>query len=1121
MGSLVAIWRIVLRRAISNWKMLGILAVGVLVASTLLASAPIYARTMNDLGLTYTIREDIPSGPGTSVTVRGLPIGDEAAGLRESIAGRVDERLGWFSDDTRVFHRLGALAVTPAGESPTGGSRGGLLQEMEGYDLRTEVLEGRFPESTPPGEPVEVALHPEAAATANLDLGDTFHLHERLDDCEQRVIYGQEPMISPCPRNTPSVQLDYVIEAEVVGFVQPADGEDTFWLTGVNSYWGVIRELPATTPWVPMWTAPGTLSEDFATRFPGYAVDTTWNVFANDTAINRANFMRVRDDILALRQELGPVDGLIQSPLVLLLERVARDEDFEQTPLLVLLLQISAIALFYVALVSSIVVERQASEIALLRSRGASMRQILTVYLFEGLLIGVPILLLAPLLAAAATALLGFLPVFDAVSDGSLLPVTIVPTAFAMAAAGVVLSLLALVVPAFVVARRSAVVQRRVEARPGRSFFQRYYLDLMLAGFAALLLWELNERGSAFEPSPAGGLTSDPVLLASPALTIVAAAALILRFYPLLLRGVARLVTPSAGVSLAGALWQVVRSPGQYTRLTLLVMMAIAVGTFAASYSSTADRSYRDRADFEAGVDLRLNETDRSGPRVFDDIEATIHDLPGVEQATLAHRTEVQTGTSGSQSRPVQLLAVDPAAAGDMLYTRDDFASESIASLLFRIRSASTLSGIPLPDDTDRLSIWFNTPEPRPDITAWARVADASGRYTLAEFGKLEETGWQQLETPLQSETAIRMEAPLTFHGIIFTEPSNRFNSIEEPLYLAGLEAVSTGGESTMVDPLDGSRSWSTLPSLDENRDEFSFSPEAAREGEQGGEFSFRTGVQDERRGIYPTDGSVPLVALASTAYLERTGTSVGSQVHLRLGGLLVPTRIVGSYDLFPTLSALDGPSIVYNRDQLASWVNTFNTSAAARIEARELWLSLAEGAQAGDVIGDIQAGSMRVQVIADREQELSRIERNPLVAAGGSGILQLSFIAVLVLVAAALLLSLWMAVQRRRTEFAVMRAMGISRAQILWQLAIEYALVAVLGIAVGAYLGTLVGRRMLSFLDVTASGDPVEPGFILQTDWGFVWLGAAAVVCVFAVALVIAVRILGRTADAQALRSE
>src|SRR5262249_34694274 len=141
--------------------------------------------------------------------------------------------------------------------------------------------------------------------------------------------------------------------------------------------------------------------------------------------------------------------------------------------------------------------------------------------------------------------------------------------------------------------------------------------------------------------------------------------------------------------------------------------------------------------------------------------------------------------------------------------------------------------------------------------------------------------------------------------------------------------------------------------------------------------------------------------------------------------------------------------------------------------------------------------------------------------AAGGSGILFVAFVAVLVLVGAALLVSLWMAVQRRRVEFAVLRALGLSRGQIFRMLAFEYLLVVVVGLLVGAFLGLVVGRQMLSFLNVTESGTRVVPPFILQTDWLVVGAGVAATLAIFGVALLLAVRVLAGGSDAQALRTE
>jgi len=214
-----------------------------------------------------------------------------------------------------------------------------------------------------------------------------------------------------------------------------------------------------------------------------------------------------------------------------------------------------------------------------------------------------------------------------------------------------------------------------------------------------------------------------------------------------------------------------------------------------------------------------------------------------------------------------------------------------------------------------------------------------------------------------------------------------------------------------------------------------------------------------------------------------------------------------------------EGPAIIVHRDLLTSWVNAFVDSGIRR--PNEVWFTLTPDADREALAKTLASPEYRLGNALDRQRALRSIERNPLIAAGGGGILLVSFLAALLLTGAALLLSLWMAVQRRRVEFAVLRALGLSRGQVFRMLAFEYAIVVVLGVVVGVLLGLVVGRQMLSFLNVTETGGRVTPPFVLQTDWGIVALGVSGVLIVFGAALLLAVRVLSASADAQALRTE
>ena len=210
-----------------------------------------------------------------------------------------------------------------------------------------------------------------------------------------------------------------------------------------------------------------------------------------------------------------------------------------------------------------------------------------------------------------------------------------------MAAAGALLALLAMLLPAFAAARRGIVDVKAQQARPpGRSLMQRYYLDAGAVAFAGFLLWKLDQRGSVFDPSAVGGWSSDPLLLLSPLVFTVAVAAAVLRLYPPLLRWTVALLLTAGGTAVALGLRRAARSPAAYARLLLLLLMAVSVGTFAASYGPTVDESLGDRVRYSAGSDIRsgmsatqLRTADAQLPEVLA--------IDGVEGAALATRSTI------------------------------------------------------------------------------------------------------------------------------------------------------------------------------------------------------------------------------------------------------------------------------------------------------------------------------------------------------------------------------------------------------------------------------------------------------------------------------------------------
>ena len=121
MRGLAVLWGLLLRHGAASWRMLAVLALGVLVASTLLASAPIYARAMADLGLKFTVRDELRDEPSIRVGIEAQQLATpDSLSARAAVEKRIDERLGWFALGRSMVVESARLTVgTTGAESGT------------------------------------------------------------------------------------------------------------------------------------------------------------------------------------------------------------------------------------------------------------------------------------------------------------------------------------------------------------------------------------------------------------------------------------------------------------------------------------------------------------------------------------------------------------------------------------------------------------------------------------------------------------------------------------------------------------------------------------------------------------------------------------------------------------------------------------------------------------------------------------------------------------------------------------------------------------------------------------------------------------------------------------------
>jgi len=1098
------------QRMRANLRLLAALLLGVLVAATLLATAPIYARAMADTGIAFAVSHRLGVPPTTQITTyeQGFPLGTgDARAVQDAVGKRVQQRTGSFSKAiARYFKTPGLTLGQPGQPLQQGESRTVLfVQAVDGFEQHVKVTDGALPHAVaapPAGSPppeLQIAVSASAAGYANLHVGDHVLLGDTFDDCERHPPRMDQPPDPPC---TPHTTVQLSVPAMITALVAPSNPDDPLWADGASSYFAGRAPIVQQGPQIPAFVPMGTMQGAMSALFPEYWVSQQWLTDAVPTKLTRDTYQRAINEVDELRDEVLNAGFLGFSPLPDALNSFATQYSYNQTTLVILLLQIAGIALFYVVIVGAMIVERQAPETALLRSRGASPAQLLGVTLAEGLVLAVPCAVAAPFLAVLVTRLMGLTPAFHDVTGGSLIPAHVDVLAFALAALGALLAVLALLVPAAIGALFGGPLMRRTAGRPRPALVQRYYLDLALVAVCGMLLWELNQRGAVFKTGGAGGLSSDPLLLLSPALLTLAIAALALRVYPPALRLAARLSAAASGVTVVSGLRQLTRNPGQYTRLGLLLMMGVAVGAFAASYSDTTTRSFRERVLYQAGTDLRGALPAGTGRDQPATVDARFGQIPGVAQASGVTRLDVELGTAGAGRVPLQLLAFDPDAARQMLWFRNGLAGESLDAIAGQLGKPTAQIGKPLPGQPVSFSLWAKMQSPQPNTTVWARLRDANGEYQLFQLGTLDFTGWQQLTGKL-SNVGSAPAFPASLVAIVMTEPGSQLQGKPEPVYFDDFSVAQPDGTSQVVEDFEQSTDWRPALTNAGEQDEAAVTSDQHHGGLRALRFSFPTGTDSVGvRGFYVSDPNVPLPAVVSKDFARDTGLRVGGLSSLAVADHLVPIRIEAIVDLFPTLDPRRAPYVLLNRAHLIEWLNRITDSPQAAVN--EVWLQAAPGADRAAIVRTLQNSPYQLNALIDRAHLLTLNGADPLLVASGSGVLFLSFVAALALVAGAFLVTLFNSLRRRRLEFAVMTTLGLGRRRVFGLLVFEFAIVSAVGAAIGVALGLGVSRLMLSFLSVTETGEKVQPPFVLVTNWAVlgVALGALAVIVAFSIAL-------------------
>ncbi|MGH2347533.1 MAG: FtsX-like permease family protein, partial [Chloroflexota bacterium] len=675
MSRLAGLISLLIRRALSTPQLLAIRFIGVLVAVTLVAGVSMYSGAMGDAMLQQRVGAD-PTNLKFSVSLSSAPlIGAKYTALDNYLRHGESADFGLPLYHLHVHHttatvplfRVGAegahLAKAPLASLP--------LDYLEGLQDQVTLIAGTLnpPEQMPNHDvPMLVSIH--TARTLGLRLGD-------------RLAFA----LNPTEVVTPTVVI--------AGIYVPKNLNSTFW------------DIHAGDPTYRSLVAPRLGSfQIFAALGNVFSPEYFWLQEAAVTDIHLAAApatLRGIDRVGGRISALAPGATLITS-LNEAINSFTDQYNLLSSILLILVTPIVAVILYGIAVITALVLDRQAGEIVLMRSRGATPGQVFTLYVGEGLGLGLVALLIGPLIGLPLASVIGKASGFLSFNGGLHFDLRLLPETYLYCAVTVVLCVLAGLLPAMGLARRSMASYKGEQARERtRPLWQRFYLDIIALVIALYGLVLLIRQGTVSSGDATAVVAKDPLIAGAPLLFAVAITLLLSRVLPWLALLGLSLLGALSGPSAFVALQSIARAPRRPMRLVQLCTLTLTLGIFAATVAGVQASNLSDQYLYQAGSPLRLGETfdrDHVAPSMKNTPDimpiASHLALPGVRAATPALRYEsfgnvINTTDNGTA---VNVLGVDPTTAGTVMWYRSDFADEPFDVLLRTINVPGSMNAV-------------------------------------------------------------------------------------------------------------------------------------------------------------------------------------------------------------------------------------------------------------------------------------------------------------------------------------------------------------------------------------------------------------------------------------------
>ena len=824
---------------------------------------------------------------------------------------------------------------------------------------------------------------------------------------------------------------------------------------------------------------------------------------ADEVAGMRARLGLARVELPSIYPKATSTQVTSQLPDVL--ERMDRSLFVTRVSVLVTALMVLVLALVGLLQATRLLAERRTGEQALMRARGAARGHLVRLASVEAVVLGALVVLVAPY---AARGLYLLLAAHTGLERAGLAQDPGLP-ASAWLAAGLTAVLLGGVLVAPMLRRERTFVEQQtgVGRQDVRSALTRSGLDLAIVALGALAYWQLRSYESPLITTATGRLTTDPILVAGPALCLLGGTLLAIRLVPVIARGAEALATRVRSLAVPMAAWEVARRSRRASSAVLLLTMALATATFSLTYLSSWNQSLTDQADVAVGTDGRVTDPPRPAlatSGALASIPEAASTLPVLlREGQLFSRGDFSFDNPTASAGDLTVVAADPQRMPDYLRGRVN-EDPGIQAALESLTPAPEILGLPLPGNptTLRATVRSDRPPVPTDVTMAVRAVlqDADGVREVVELGRVPADGRRHVVTARlmgidsrgrdEARLGLRPAGPLELLAVQaywFTDTPQPPDDGTTPramkiAFEVGRVRVREGTGASQRLQL-APTIWTANPTITP----IGFGNAAIAEsvvGTASGNVMLSGTMRALTETVYAGVGAAWIswepdaaaTVVATPAALAKAGVRVGERAVVVVDRTFFPVVVSRSSDVIPGVPR--GTAAIMLDDDVLTRTMIERGSSSPFVDE---WWSVVAPADAQayvDTAEQLGLGDVTARTVAadDARTDPLRI--------GVQGALALVVVAAALLAAAGFALNTTTSVRLRRVEFAELRALGATRRAVSGVIAMECLLLGLIGALCGVALGLVVAGLVEPLVALTAPGAAPVPDVVVSVPW-------------------------------------